>query len=58
MQAPERLLPHFGLPEEQGAAGAGTQDLLGGPQRISRTWCAQHAGLSCGNAQPRQSGGL
>ncbi len=27
MQAPERFLPDFGLPEEQGAAGAGTQDL-------------------------------
>ena len=58
MQAPERFLPDFGLPEEQGAAGAGTQDLLGGPQRISRAGCVQHAGLCCGNAQPRQSGGL
>lgn len=58
MQPPQRVLSDFGLPEEQGAASAGTQDLLGGPQRVSRAWRVQCAGPRRGNAQPRQSGRL
>lgn len=40
MQAAQGFAAHLALPEQQGAATAATQDLLGGPERIDMSGAA------------------